>query len=233
MLCYSGYMSPEYMMNGLFSVKSNVFSFGILVLEIVSGKRNRGFFHPYHHLNLLGHWVSIEVGLGPRLGLGLSFSLGLDWPRLVYLLVLDLVLGMGYVLCWTGLVLCICFRLGVDRVVIQYPESATIIKFAEAIQKVLYKEDGSMELIDEAARDKCCLSEALRSIHVGLLCVQQHPKDRLTMSSVVLMLVNEDALPFPKQPGFFTERNLTEAISSSSKTAPSSVNDYTITIIDS
>ncbi|CAL5341854.1 unnamed protein product [Camellia sinensis] len=50
-----GYMSPEYVVNGLFSTKSDVFSFGVLVLEIVSGKRNRGFFHPDHHLNLLGH----------------------------------------------------------------------------------------------------------------------------------------------------------------------------------
>ncbi|XP_047324746.1 LOW QUALITY PROTEIN: cysteine-rich receptor-like protein kinase 15 [Impatiens glandulifera] len=35
-----GYMVPEYAMQGKFSVKSDVFSFGILVLEIVSGKKN-------------------------------------------------------------------------------------------------------------------------------------------------------------------------------------------------
>ncbi|XP_058001394.1 G-type lectin S-receptor-like serine/threonine-protein kinase At4g27290 isoform X2 [Hevea brasiliensis] len=50
-----GYMSPEYAIDGLFSVKSDVFSFGVLVLEILSGKRNRGFSHPEHQLNLLGH----------------------------------------------------------------------------------------------------------------------------------------------------------------------------------
>jgi hypothetical protein len=48
-------MSPEYAIDGLFSVKSDVFSFGVLVLEIVSGKRNWGFTHPEHELNLLGH----------------------------------------------------------------------------------------------------------------------------------------------------------------------------------
>lgn len=59
MVFCSGYMSPEYAIDGLFSVKSDVFSFGVLVLEIVSGKKNRGFHHPDHDLNLVGH-VSIE-----------------------------------------------------------------------------------------------------------------------------------------------------------------------------
>jgi len=35
-------MAPEYAMHGQFSVKSDVFSFGILVLEIVSGSKNSG-----------------------------------------------------------------------------------------------------------------------------------------------------------------------------------------------
>ncbi|XP_006356901.1 G-type lectin S-receptor-like serine/threonine-protein kinase SD1-1 isoform X1 [Solanum tuberosum] len=53
-----GYMSPEYAGEGKFSVKSDVFSFGVLVLEILSRKRNRGFFHPDHNHNLLGHvWI--------------------------------------------------------------------------------------------------------------------------------------------------------------------------------
>ncbi|KAH7675762.1 S-receptor-like serine/threonine-protein kinase protein [Dioscorea alata] len=38
-----GYMSPEYASEGLYSIKSDVFSFGVLLLEIVSGKRNAGF----------------------------------------------------------------------------------------------------------------------------------------------------------------------------------------------
>ncbi|KAI3675497.1 hypothetical protein L1987_85087 [Smallanthus sonchifolius] len=51
----SGYMSPEYAGDGIISVKSDIFSFGVLVLEIVSGKKNRGFFHEDHNHNLLGH----------------------------------------------------------------------------------------------------------------------------------------------------------------------------------
>ncbi|KAL3002536.1 hypothetical protein AAZX31_08G059300 [Glycine max] len=50
-----GYMSPEYAMDGIFSVKSDVFSFGVLVLEIISGKKNRGFYSANKELNLLGH----------------------------------------------------------------------------------------------------------------------------------------------------------------------------------
>ena len=39
-------MAPEYAMEWLFSIKSDVYSFGILMLEIISGKRNSGFYHP-------------------------------------------------------------------------------------------------------------------------------------------------------------------------------------------
>jgi Protein tyrosine and serine/threonine kinase len=35
-------MAPEYAMHGLYSIKSDVFNFGILLLEITTGKRNNG-----------------------------------------------------------------------------------------------------------------------------------------------------------------------------------------------
>ncbi|XP_075495830.1 receptor-like serine/threonine-protein kinase SD1-8 isoform X1 [Primulina tabacum] len=58
-----GYMAPEYAMDGLFSVKSDVFSFGVLVLEIVSGKKNRGFYQTNNHLNLLAYaWGLYKEG---------------------------------------------------------------------------------------------------------------------------------------------------------------------------
>ncbi|KAG4142370.1 hypothetical protein ERO13_D06G125400v2 [Gossypium hirsutum] len=38
-----GYMAPEYAMHGQFSVKSDVFSFGVLVLEVLSGQKNSSF----------------------------------------------------------------------------------------------------------------------------------------------------------------------------------------------
>ena len=45
MLICSGYMAPEYAMHGQFSVKSDVFSFGVLILEIVSGSCVLAYFH--------------------------------------------------------------------------------------------------------------------------------------------------------------------------------------------
>ncbi|KAM0002224.1 putative protein kinase RLK-Pelle-DLSV family [Helianthus debilis subsp. tardiflorus] len=133
-----GYISPEYAVHGQFSVKSDVFSFGVLVLEIVSGKKNREFSHKDHNDNLLGH-------------------------------------------AWR-----------------------------------LYKEGRTSELMDASLHDSCNVSEVLRSIHVGLLCVQHHPNDRPTMLSVVLMLVSEGMLPQPKQPAFFTGESVSEVQSVSS-----------------
>ncbi|EFH45829.1 predicted protein [Arabidopsis lyrata subsp. lyrata] len=126
-----GYMSPEYQIDGYFSLKSDVFSFGVLVLEIVTGRRNRGFRNEEHKLNLLGH----------------------AWRQ--------------------------------------------------------FLEDKAYELIDEAVNESCTdISEVLRVIHIGLLCVQQDPKDRPNMSVVVLMLSSDMLLLDPRQPGFFNERNL-------------------------
>lgn len=36
-------MAPEYVMHGQFSFKTDVYSFGVLVLEIISGKKNSCF----------------------------------------------------------------------------------------------------------------------------------------------------------------------------------------------
>lgn len=50
----SGYMSPEYAIEGRFSLKSDVFAFGVLVLEIISGKKNTDFYGT-DYLSLLGY----------------------------------------------------------------------------------------------------------------------------------------------------------------------------------
>jgi len=56
-----GYMAPEYAMRGHYSIKSDVFSFGVLMLEIVAGRRNGGSYDSEQHDHLLslvwGHWT--------------------------------------------------------------------------------------------------------------------------------------------------------------------------------
>ncbi|KAH9803166.1 Receptor-like serine/threonine-protein kinase SD1-8 [Citrus sinensis] len=145
-----GYMAPEYASDGQFSVKSDVFSFGILLLEIISGKKNRGFYHSDNKLNLIGN----------------------AWK--------------------------------------------------------LWNEGMPSQLIDPCIQDSFNLAEVIRCIHIGLLCVQQHPKDRPSMPSVILMLGSETVLPQPKQPGYLADRKSTRQDYSSS--TPESCSTNTITI---
>lgn len=76
------------------------------------------------------------------------------------------------------------------------------------------------------------MDEAMRCIHVGLLCIQQNPDDRPDMSTVVLMLNGESTLPQPKEPGFLIDVYQSEACSFSIKNASHSANDVTITTME-
>ncbi|XP_011004254.1 PREDICTED: putative receptor-like protein kinase At4g00960 isoform X3 [Populus euphratica] len=60
-----GYMAPEYAMHGQFSVKSDVFSFGVLILEIVSGQKNNCFRNGETVEDLLSYaWRNWREGTG-------------------------------------------------------------------------------------------------------------------------------------------------------------------------
>ncbi|KAF9672893.1 hypothetical protein SADUNF_Sadunf11G0091800 [Salix dunnii] len=97
---------------------------------------------------------------------------------------------------------------------------------------ILWTKGAQLDLIDECLSDSHVSVEVLRCIHVALLCVQQRPEDRPTMSSVVVMLGSENPLPQPKQPGFFMEKNPPEQGNSSSKHESYSANEVTLTSLE-
>ena len=90
-----------------------------------------------------------------------------------------------------------------------------------------------MEVIDECLRgDSCALSEVLRCVHVGLLCIQQLPEDRPSMSSVLLMLGGECALPRPNEPSLLLGKHSSEASLSLGKQETRSASEVNVGLLD-
>ncbi|XAR66790.1 Non-specific serine/threonine protein kinase, partial [Bertholletia excelsa] len=50
-----GCVPPEYVKRGLYSTKYDIYSFGVLLLQIISGKKNLSMYGPHRNLNLLEH----------------------------------------------------------------------------------------------------------------------------------------------------------------------------------
>jgi serine/threonine-protein kinase PBS1 len=67
-----GYCAPEYFMTGQLTMKSDVYSYGVLMLELISGRRAIDDTRPQAERSLVV-WVSslLEVCLGKQL---ISFS---------------------------------------------------------------------------------------------------------------------------------------------------------------
>ncbi|XP_042030177.1 G-type lectin S-receptor-like serine/threonine-protein kinase SD1-13 [Salvia splendens] len=60
-----GYMAPEYGMGGRFSEKSDVYSIGVLILEIIKGKKNTNYFNDEFSWSLIGcAWKMWNEGNG-------------------------------------------------------------------------------------------------------------------------------------------------------------------------
>lgn len=120
-----GYMAPEYAVRGQFSVKSDVFSFGVLMLEVVTGRRSSCSWNFDESVNLLS----------------------LVWEH------------------WT---------MGTTA-----------------------------EIIDSSLRGHAPRNQVVKLFHIGLLCVQDNPADRPTMSTVNFMLSsNTVSLRSPSKPSF-------------------------------
>jgi serine/threonine protein kinase len=74
-LLYGGYMAPEYAMFGQFSTKSDVFSFGILILEIISGQKITSFCDAENMEHLLSY---VCISIGTFLAMYTAFCLRID-----------------------------------------------------------------------------------------------------------------------------------------------------------
>eukprot|EP00253_Pinus_taeda_P034567 PITA_34567 len=155
-----GYMAPEYALQGQLSVKADVYSFGVLLLELITGRKNNDY------------------------NLSLEMQTLLEWA-------------------WR-----------------------------------LYKGGNIVDMIDPAIIETCNVEEALRCIHVGLLCTQADSSLRPSMSLITLMLSSHSVtLPVPTKPAFLRSHVSENSQSSSSGTtssfhAPLSNADASITELE-
>ena len=94
----------------------------------------------------------------------------------------------------------------------------------------MWNADNIIALIDTMVYEPCFETEILRSIHVGLLCVQEFAKDRPTVSVVFSMLKSEIVdFPCPKQPAFTGRQIALDRESTQSSQRKFSVNNVTFT----
>ncbi|CAN6168303.1 unnamed protein product [Urochloa humidicola] len=140
-----GYMSPEYVMRGQYSTKSDVFSFGILVIEIITGQRNTG--HYFHEQN--------------------EDIISIVWRH--------------------------------------------------------WSEGTIAEMIDDSLGRNYSETEVLKCINIALLCLQQNPVDRPTMSDVMVMLNGDttSSLPPAARPTFFLDPSTAYSYASCTISYPS------------
>ncbi|PKI60402.1 hypothetical protein CRG98_019203 [Punica granatum] len=130
-------MAPEYLAHGQLTEKADVYSFGVLLLETVTGRQNnRGKNAEYSDSIITITWNHFQAGTVEEL---------YD-PNL---------------------------------------------------------------MLNNYHNSRSIKNEVLRVIHIGLLCTQEAPTLRPTMSRVLLMLTKkDDELPAPSNPPFIDEKTM-------------------------
>ncbi|KAF6171576.1 hypothetical protein GIB67_018100, partial [Kingdonia uniflora] len=108
-----------------------------------------------------------------------------------------------------------------------YEESLSLLGYTWK----LWNEDKVEEIVHPDRSEPCFLTEILRCIQVGLLCVQEFSNDRPNMSSIISMLTSETAtLPTPREPAF-TQRKISQnPYSSQSSGKTCSRNELTVSL---
>uniref|UniRef100_A0A0E0QBL0 Protein kinase domain-containing protein n=1 Tax=Oryza rufipogon TaxID=4529 RepID=A0A0E0QBL0_ORYRU len=150
-----GYMAPEYALRGHYSIKSDIYSFGVLILEAITGRKNSDSYKSEQYVDLLS----------------------LIWEH------------------WA--------------------------------MKI------TTEMVDPFLRSDSSLDGILRCIHIGLVCVQEAPMDRPTISEINMML-DSNTIPVqtPSRPAFFSQMSgssgsVVDSITAKSKAM--SLNEVSIT----
>ncbi|KAG9159507.1 hypothetical protein Leryth_022758 [Lithospermum erythrorhizon] len=172
-----GYLAPEYAVRGRLTRKADIYSFGILMLEIISGRSNTNKRLPYEEQ---------------------------------YLLERDLLKHLG---------------------------------FPTQEMWKCYEQEDLIQLVDMSMGGEFDVSEACKFLKIGLLCTQEMPKDRPSMTEVVKMLTGETDLDKDlkiSRPGLITElmslrggrRNASSAVSSSTPNTTITYATMTFTSID-
>lgn len=151
-----GHMTSEYAMHGQWSAKSDVFSFGVLVLEIITGKKNIVLYQSDAPMDLLSY------------------------------------------------------------------------------ARKLWSDEAPLDLMDATEIGPYSKDEVTRCIHVALLCVQDDPDARPSMSIVVPMLDGySSTLSIPQPPAFLAQSRTDIALNRSrNKSIMWSVNEVSISELE-
>uniref|UniRef100_A0A0E0LLT6 Uncharacterized protein n=1 Tax=Oryza punctata TaxID=4537 RepID=A0A0E0LLT6_ORYPU len=196
-----GYMSPEYVLRGQYSTKSDVFSFGILVIEIVMGRRrnNGPELNDEDILSIVWrHWEEGAIAEMIDHSLGRNYSetevvkcvnIGLlcvqqnpvDRPTMADVMIL-----------LNSDITCTLPALA--------PRPAYLIDGTSGYSQTVWRhwEEGTVtEIIDHSLGRNYLEAEVVKCVKIGLLCVQQNPIERPTMADVMVLHNSETTCSLP------------------------------------